>query len=41
MVKPKKKRPSDSNMLAKSILNDVIALSEKPARKRKASKRKK
>jgi hypothetical protein len=30
MIKPKRKRPSDSNQMAHSILADVIKLSEKP-----------
>ena len=32
MIKPKKKRPSDANMRAASVLRDVIALSEKPVK---------
>jgi hypothetical protein len=30
MIKPKRKRPSDANQLAHSVLADVIKLSEKP-----------
>jgi hypothetical protein len=36
MIKPKRKRPSDVNQLAHSVLQDIIALSEKKPAKRKA-----
>jgi hypothetical protein len=35
-MQPKKKRPSDVNMRAASVLADVIRLSEKPAKFPKA-----
>jgi len=40
MIKPKRKRPSDPNQLAHSVLADVIKLSERPAKARKKPSRK-
>jgi hypothetical protein len=40
MVKPKRKRPSDTNQLAASVMADVIKLSEKPVKALSKQKRK-
>lgn len=32
MVKPKRKRPQDTNQLAHSVVQDAIGLSERPAK---------
>ena len=37
MIKPKRKRPSDPNRLAYSVLQDVISISEPPPAKNPAA----